>query len=169
MDENRIKMQHKFDDFAECTEYYYDELGKLEALKDNGKAISKKEAKKMHGYIMTSFFAAMDNLEAKAKANATVEKTEVKEFNKEFKAEHKTSVLQPLKTAMRVTLKPFKMVTKSVGKLLKLSKSPEPEVLQIEDAGLGVTSSPALSEGQKSQENSQNKYEDSGKKSDANE
>ena len=164
MDE-RIEIQHKFDDFAECTEYYYDELGKLEAVRDNGKSLSKKEVKKMHQYIMTSFFAAMDNLKDKAKAQAKVEKTEVKEFNKAYTEEHNLSKWRPFKSAMQVMLKPAKAIGNKAAALFKHKK--EPEVVQIADEQAEMSFLKAPEGYEKNEENSQKENENNGKDSDA--
>ena len=164
MDE-RIEIQHKFDDFAECTEYYYDELGKLEAVRDNGKSLSRKEVKKMHQYIMTSFFAAMDNLKDKAKAQAKVEKTEVKEFNKAYTEEHNLSKWRPFKSAMQVMLKPAKAIGNKAAALFKHKK--EPEVVQIADEQAEMSFLKAPKGKEKNEENSQKENENNGKDSDA--
>lgn len=164
MDE-RIEIQHKFDDFAECTEYYYDELGKLEAVRDNGKSLSRKEVKKMHQYIMTSFFAAMDNLKDKAKAQAKVEKTEVKEFNKAYTEEHNLSKWRPFKSAMQVMLKPAKAIGNKAAALFKHKK--EPEVVQIADEQAEMSFLKAPEGEEKNEENSQKENENNGKDSDA--
>ena len=166
MDE-RIEIQHKFDDFAECTEYYYDELGNLEAVRDNGKSLSRKEVKKMHQYIMTSFLAAMDNLKDKAKAQAKVEKTEVKEFNKAYTEEHNLSKWRPFKSAMQVMLKPAKAIGNKAAALLKHKKKPEPEVVQIADEQAEMSFLKAPEGKEKNEENSQKENENNGKDSDA--
>ena len=165
IDKDRVRMQHKFDDFAECTEYYYDELGKLEAAKENGNSLSRKEAKKMHDYIMASFFAEMNNLKAKSESNAMIDKTEVKEFNKEYKAAHKVSVMRKVAPVMQKAIQPVKHAISYIGGLVK-RRNPKVEV--IEEASLLDASSSALIEDVKSKKNSQKEKGNSGKKDDAN-
>ena len=124
MDKNKIEIQNKFDDLSECTEYYYDELGKLSAIRDeDDKSLSKKEAKKMHDYIMFFFFSAMDNLKNKAVINEKVDKVETKEFKKDFLKEHKSK-----QDLFKTIFKPFVIVGKKIKTLCK-TKSLNVELL----------------------------------------
>lgn len=88
MDKEKIEFDNKFNDFAECSEYYYDELGKLNSLRPGAGNLTRKEGKNLHKRIMKFLNSDLDNLDLKRKANKIVDKTEIKEFNKEFKKEH---------------------------------------------------------------------------------
>ena len=96
MDKEKIDIENRFNDLSECSEYYYDELGKLNAVRPGAGDLTRKEGKKLKNKIMYFLFSSIDNLQAKAKANDKVDKAEIKDFNKEFKKERanqKTTVL----------------------------------------------------------------------------
>lgn len=93
MDKEKIEYDNKFTDLAECTEYYFDEFGKLNVMRPGAGDLSRKEARYLHKMIMFSLITSLGNLKLKMKSNDKVEKTEIKEFNKEFKQEHKKNTL----------------------------------------------------------------------------
>ena len=97
MDRERINIENRFDDLSECSEYYYDELGKLNSIRPGAGTLTKKEAKVLKRKIMYFLNTSLDNLQAKAKANDKVDKAEIKDFNKEFKKENKKRHLGGLK------------------------------------------------------------------------
>ena len=99
MDKQRIEYENKFTDFAECTEYCYDEFGKLNVVRASGD-ISKKEGKYLHKRIMDLLKSSLDDIDRKRKANDMVDKTEVKEFNKEYKKEHSNSFSKAVKATL---------------------------------------------------------------------
>lgn len=91
--ENRekIRIENKFDDFAECTDYYYDELGKLMEMSDGTVKFKKKDQMRLYSMIMDSYFANLSVINEKLKANKVVDKTEIKEFKSDFKKAHQNS------------------------------------------------------------------------------
>lgn len=101
--ENRekIKLHNRFDDLSECTEYYYDELGKLMEMSGGAVKFKKKDQMKLYGIIMDSYFMNLAVLNEKMKANKAVDKREIKEFNAEYKNAHKKSYTHSLKAGLR--------------------------------------------------------------------
>lgn len=93
MDKEKIDIANRFNDLSDCTEYYYDELGKLNAVRPGSGDLTKKEGKRIRKRIMSFLNSALDNLEMKSKAIDAVDKAEVEDFNKEFKAEKPQSFL----------------------------------------------------------------------------
>ena len=115
----KIKLSNKFDDLSECTEYYLEELGKIDSFANESNDLTRKEKKKLHNYITFFFFEDLETLKNKAKSNKMVDKTEISEFNKEFKEQHSSSfksiikgmvsiprvILRGTKNAMRLIIK----------------------------------------------------------------
>ena len=101
--ENRekINLHNRFDDLSECTEYYYDELGKLMEMSGGTVKFKKKDQMKLYGIIMDSYFMNLAVLNEKMKANKAVDKTEIKEFNTEYKNAHKKAPKHSLKAGLR--------------------------------------------------------------------
>lgn len=165
VDKSTIEIAHKFNDFAECTEYYYEELGKLKAVKESDTSLTKKEVKKIHGFIMTSFFTGMERLQNKMQVFDKVEKTEVKEFSKDFDKEHKKGLANKLGIVLKNIAKPVKCVLSKASsafkQILPPSKKVQVEVLdEIETqklpGGGGTSFSSALPEGKNEEEMMQN-------------
>lgn len=101
MEREKIKLENRFDDLSECTEYYYDEIGKLVEVSGGMINFKKKDMKILYKYIMKSYFSSLEILNEKMKANKTVDKTEIKKFNRDYKKEHKNTI-------SNVLLLPFK-------------------------------------------------------------
>lgn len=101
--ENRekIKLHNRFDDLSECTEYYYDELGKLMEMSGGSVKFKKKDQTKVYEIIMGSFLTNLSTLNEKVKANKAVDRTEIKEFSSEYKNAHKKTSTHSLKAGLR--------------------------------------------------------------------
>lgn len=114
MDKEVIEFDCKFNDFAEISEYYYDEFGKLNAMRASGGSFTKKEAKKMRKRIIFFMDSSFDNLKLKKKSSDKVEKTEIEEFNKEYKAEHKkiNIFISTMKSIVNIPKKMINIMTK---------------------------------------------------------
>lgn len=108
MDKN-IDIENIFADLAECTEYYYDELGKLGSVRNESNQLTKREAKTLHKFIMFFFYSSLNTLKSKMKATNTVDKTEIKEFNKDYKKEHQIGFLNGI-SKLSHKLKPTKLI-----------------------------------------------------------
>lgn len=160
-EEKRIPVR-TFDDFAECSEYYLDELSKIEEGK-SAEFLNKKESKKLHDDVITLFFLTTDDLVKRTKAVTKANKVETKEFKKEFNEEHNSGVVQKTKStfsvvcnAMKKALSPIKVLALPFKPLINKINSklpPKVEVLdtteqpkqleQGQDASVSDTSSPA--------------------------
>lgn len=132
-----IDFDHKFSDLAECTEYFYDEVGKLDYCIGNG--ISKKEAKRIHNAIMKLFYSSLENFERKRKVNDVVDKTELKEFSKEYKKEHdvQNRFVRVLKAVANF---PKKALTTTIN-LFKGKKITQIELVSSEEEQLKIDNS----------------------------
>ena len=76
-----IYIEKKFNDFAESTDYYYEELGKLSQVPE----ISKREKKKIKKIIKDSMFASFKVLRAEERQINDMAKTMDKECYDAFK------------------------------------------------------------------------------------
>lgn len=113
-----MEIKKQFDDFADITEYYYDELGKLEELKDSVSGLKRKEAKRLHNYIVQLLFASIDNNKAKSRLSDKIDKTELKEYEKEFDYYHKKpSIWQKIARPMqKIVTAPARAIGRAMAK-----------------------------------------------------
>lgn len=156
----KIEIQN-FDDLSECTEYFYDELGKLNAVKQTG-YFNKKEAKRLHNIIMDSFLSTIGNLKFKADINNKMDKVTTKEAKEEFQKEHNVGFIQKTTKAIKISIS---KVGTAIGSTLKLmlpksKRVTKVDVLTEEEAkrisqGHIDSSSPVLPEGEKREEDIQ--------------
>lgn len=150
----RIEIQ-QFDDLSECTEYFYDELGKLNSVKQTG-YLNKKEAKRLHNIVMDSFLSTIGNLKFKADINNKMDKVITKEAKEEFQKEHNVGFIQKTTKAIKISTT---KVGSAIGSTLKLmlpksKRVAKVDVLTEEEAkrisqGHTDSSSPAFPEGEK--------------------
>lgn len=151
----------QFNDLAECTEYFYDELGKLNSVKEKGH-LNKKEIKKLHNIVMNSFLSVMGNLKFKADVSNKIDKVTTKEAKEDFQKEHNTGLIQKTAKVIKITSTKVGGVIGTAFKLM-LPKSKRPtkvDILTEEEArkigqGHTDTSLPALPEGEKKEEDMQ--------------
>lgn len=175
MEKEKIAVQ-QFDDLSECTEYYYDELGKLKAVENVGH-LNKKEVKRVHNFLMSSFFDTMDSLGKKSVVANKMDKVETKESKKEFEQEHKTGVMQAIAAPIKTIGIAIGTSCKAIGKAVKASygaigrlitKQPKVDILpspkQIEGGQTGgQVSSSQFSKGEKDEEDMQDNEKKEGK------
>ena len=121
-EKKEIKL-HSFDDLCDCTEYYYEELGKLDAFAAEKAELSKKEKKRIHSIIMKFFYYDLNIVDKKRNTEKFIDKTELKEFNKTYKKEHKGLISRSFKKALSFPKKLINIMTK--GK-----KYPEIEIVE---------------------------------------
>lgn len=94
--DNNIDLETRFNDLSECTEYFYDEIGKLDSVKSETNQFTRRELKMLHKFIVFFFFSSLNGLKSRMKSVNKVDKTAVKEFNKEFKDNHKPGLFKKL-------------------------------------------------------------------------
>lgn len=70
----------QFSDLADCTEYFYNELGKLDSV-----AMTKREYKKLHKLIMRNFFASLAILKQRQSLQTEVDKFTISNYKEELK------------------------------------------------------------------------------------
>ena len=114
MDKEVIEFDCKFNDFAEISEYYYDELGKLNAMRPGSGDLTRREAKRQHKRIVYFMDSSYNNLKLKKKSSDKVEKTEIQEFNKEYEAQHKKPnfFVTTMKSIVNIPKKMINIITK---------------------------------------------------------
>lgn len=118
MDKKHIDLETKFNDLAECTEYFYDEIGKLDSVKSETNQFTRRELKILHRFIVFFFFSSLNGLKSRMKSVYKVDKTAVKEFNKEFKNTHKPSVFKNLLSNLHKNKPSVELITEETEQLL---------------------------------------------------
>lgn len=82
MVKEEIYIEKRFDDFSKCTDYYYEELGKLSQVPELGRF----ERKKIKKTIMSSMFASFKVLKKEEKQLNEMAQTMDKELYDDFKS-----------------------------------------------------------------------------------
>lgn len=88
MNKEVFYVEKRFDDFSDCTDFYYEELGKLSQVVE----MSKHERRRVHKLIMESMFASFKVLMKKEKQLNDINKTTDKELYDSFKKSRKQSL-----------------------------------------------------------------------------
>lgn len=151
----KIEIQ-QFDDLSECTEYFYDELGKLNSVKQTG-YLNKKEAKRLHNIVMDSFLSTIGNLKFKADVTNKMDKVTTKEAKEEFKKEHSKGLIQKTATAIRTSTtkvgtaigSAFRLMIPKSKRVAKVDVLTEEEEAKRLSEGDTSSSFKALPEGEK--------------------
>lgn len=119
-----IKRQYdrEFNDLSECTEYYFDEIGKLE---DMGDRISKKTRKKLKAYYESFLLMNIGTEDIEQRLSNKISKTEAKEYSEEYDAEHDIGAWNKTKKVTKVIFSPF-------ARLFHRKKKPTIEVVELE-------------------------------------
>ncbi len=83
-----------FNDLSEATEYYFNELGKLE----DAPCLTEKERKKLKNLLVKRLFASVDSAVFQDKTQTKMAKTELKEYKTEFVKSHRTGIIAKIKS-----------------------------------------------------------------------
>ncbi len=158
---DKVRIYNEFDDVSECTEYYLDELKKLDLGKRGG-FLSKKEHKKLHNDEMFFFNTSMEILKLRFKTSTKMDKVTTKEAKEEFQKEHNVGFIQKTTKAIKISTSKVGIAIGSTLKLMlpKSKRVAKVDVLTEEEAkrlsqGHTDSSSPALPEGEKREEDIQ--------------
>lgn len=95
MEKEQVYIEKRFDDFSQCTDYYYEELGKLSQVPE----LTKREEKRVKKVIMNSMFASFKVLKKEEKQLNEMAETMDKELYNDFKSsrEDKPGFLSKIK------------------------------------------------------------------------
>ena len=106
MDE--LELKNDFNDFAEVTEYFYNEVGKYSASIDKFKR--KKDHKWIYNRILENFKLNLDIVTKSTKSKINMDDVNIKELDKKFNSEHNSESF--LKKSFFFFVKPIKFLKK---------------------------------------------------------
>lgn len=117
---DEVYVEKRFNDFAECTDYYYEELGKLSQVPE----ITKREKKKLKKIIKASLFASIKVLKTEEKQLNEMAKTMDKELYSDFKSsrDNKPGVFSKIKQFFN-KFKKVEVLDESETKLIENNNS----------------------------------------------
>jgi len=120
----------QFSDLADCTEYFYNELGKLDSV-----SIGKREYKKLKKIIMKNFFASLAILKQRQSLQTEVDKFAIDTYKAglaKAKQELHPSMLSKVKTALKKTENEPEKLTLDEPKQVELWTPPAEDDTQTE-------------------------------------